>query len=104
MIFPRFCNLQFLASLAKFWHQLGRTRRSSDKEVNSGTDKREGKVVNTKNEEQRGNFAMSIWKERDGYAYPTKMKGYNLPQRNEMENQGEGLYYWNTIYYATDIS
>ena len=73
--------------------------------MNSGTDKREGKVVNTKNEEQRGNFATSIWKERNSYVYPTKMKeGDNLPQRNEMENQGEGLYYWNTIYYATDIS
>ena len=47
---------------------------------------------------------MSIWKERNGYAYPTEMKdGYNLPQQNEMDNQGEGLYYWNTIYYATDI-
>ena len=103
MIFPMFCNTQIVASLAKFWHQLGRTKGSREKEAKSGTDKGTAKGVKTKNEEQRGNFAMSIWKGRNGYVYPTEMKGDNLPQRNEMENQGEGLYYWNTIYYATDI-
>ena len=101
MIFPTFCNKQIVASLTKFWHQLGKPKSSRD---NSGTDKGEAKVVKTKKEEQCGNFAMSILKERNGYVYPTEMKeGQDLPQRNEMEKQENGLYYWSTIYYATDV-
>ena len=100
MIFPMFCNKQIVASLAKFWHQLGKPKSSRN---NSGTDKGEAKVVKTEKEEQCGNFAMSVLKERNGYVNPTEMKEReDLSQQNEMENRDEGLNYWSTIY-STDI-
>ena len=74
MIFPMLCNTQILASLAKFWHQLGRTKGSRDKEVNSGTDKGEAEMK----------------------------EGEDFSQRNEMDNKEEGPE-WSTICYATDI-